>query len=151
MVLLDLVEEAAVEAAELKFKGVKMESKKIIIMVLLVLGISFILGACTQVGPPKYDEFAQCLTEKEVKMYGTEWCSHCKNQKELFGSSFDFVDYIDCDLRSDECQAAGIKGYPTWKINGESYPGEQTIEKLASLTGCIPDEYLPTEQQDVTN
>ena len=30
---------------------------------------------------------AQCLTEKEVIMYGTEWCSHCKNQKAMFGES----------------------------------------------------------------
>ena len=83
-----------------------------------------------------YDLFAQCLTEKGVKMYGTEWCSHCKNQKKMFGDSFQHVDYIDCDLNKDECQEAGIGGYPTWIIGGEKYPGEQSFERLASLTEC---------------
>jgi glutaredoxin len=84
----------------------------------------------------EYDEFAQCLTDKGVKMYGTEWCSHCKNQKELFGNSFQNIDYIDCDWNKDECQEAGVNGYPTWVIDGKNYPGEQTFDKLSSLTGC---------------
>jgi glutaredoxin len=69
-------------------------------------------------------------------MYGTEWCSHCKNQKAAFGSSFEYVYYVDCDKDKDECIKAGVKGYPTWQINGENYPGEQSFERLAFLTGC---------------
>ena len=69
-------------------------------------------------------------------MYGTEWCPHCKNQKELFGDSFKQVDYIDCDIRKSECAQAGIKGYPTWIISGEKYPGVQQLGRLATLSGC---------------
>ena len=83
-----------------------------------------------------YDSFAKCLTEKEMKMYGTEWCSHCQNQKALFGSSFEFITYIDCDIEEETCFIEGIKGYPTWKINNESYVGVQQIDKLKELTGC---------------
>jgi hypothetical protein len=82
-----------------------------------------------------YDTFAKYLTEKGAIMYGTEWCSHCKNQKALFGESFQYVNYIDCDKYSASCSDAGITGYPTWIINKTKYSGEQSLEKLAKLTG----------------
>ena len=82
------------------------------------------------------DVLAKCLTEKGVKMYGTEWCSYCKKQKEAFGNSFQYIDYIDCDKERSKCTAAGVKGYPTWVISGENYPGVQSFERLSSLSGC---------------
>ena len=85
--------------------------------------------------PGQYDEFAKYLTEQGVKMYGAEWCSHCKNQKKLFGNSFQYVNYVDCDKNSKECKEAGISGYPTWKVNGQNYSGEQSLERLAQLSG----------------
>ena len=69
-------------------------------------------------------------------MYGTEWCSHCKNQKKAFGESFQFIDYIDCDRNKDECVKNGVKGYPTWIIDGEKYSGELPLYRLASLAKC---------------
>lgn len=99
----------------------------------LFVFIILVSGCVEKTGNP---EFAQCLTDKGVKMYGTEWCQHCKNQKELFGDSFKFVDYVDCDGNKDECTAAGIRGYPTWIINGEQYAGEQKLSKLAELSEC---------------
>ena len=83
----------------------------------------------------EYDEFANYLTEQGVKMYGTEWCPHCKNQKKLFGNSFQYINYIDCDENRQECLSAGVQGYPTWKINEQNYPGEQSLERLAQLSG----------------
>lgn len=82
------------------------------------------------------DSLAQCLTEKGDAMYGTEWCPHCQNQKKAFGSSFQYINYFDCEKQRNECSAAGITGYPTWIINGEKYPGEMPLEMLASLSGC---------------
>lgn len=84
----------------------------------------------------QYDEFAQCLTEKKVVMYGTGWCSYCQKQKDLFGSSFKYVDFRDCDKNKQECQSAEVTGYPTWKINGENYPGLQQLGRLAQISGC---------------
>jgi len=83
-----------------------------------------------------YDKFTICLTEKGVKMYGTEWCSHCKNQKKIFGDSFKYIDYVDCDKNRDECLKAEIGGYPTWIIDGIQYPGEQSFEKMSELSRC---------------
>jgi len=82
------------------------------------------------------DAFAQCLTDSGLKMYGTEWCSHCKNQKARFGDSFQYVDYIDCDEEKDTCGREGIRGYPTWKFEGGAYPGEKELDWLGELVGC---------------
>ncbi|MBR9683089.1 hypothetical protein GOV03_00955 [Candidatus Woesearchaeota archaeon] len=118
-----------------------MKSKNFIFLFLLL--VSIVLIGCSNdsllggdVADTGKDALAKCLTEKGIKMYGTEWCPHCKNQKELFGDSFKQVDYIDCDKRKSECAQAGIKGYPTWIIEGEKYPGVQQLGKLATLSNC---------------
>lgn len=85
------------------------------------------------------DDFAKCLTENNATMYGASWCSHCNNQKNMFGESVEYIRFVDCEVGgklSTECKAANIQGYPTWIINGKTYTGEQTLEKLAQLTGC---------------
>lgn len=102
--------------------------------VLLVVAAYSIINWVT--APGSYDDFAECLTEKGIVMYGTDWCPHCKEQKALFGKSFSFVDYRNCDFSKEECDAAGIKGYPTWVIDGKKHPGVQTIEELSTLSGC---------------
>lgn len=89
----------------------------------------------------EYDDFAKCLTESGAKMYGAYWCPHCKSQKEMFGSSFQYINYIECAPGGDDadpmaCQAAGISGYPTWIINGQKYPGSKSLEQLSELSGC---------------
>ena len=124
------VEEAVV--VEVKMKIVK---KMVIIVSLLAM---IVLVGCSKVpsGPGEFDALAQCLTEQGVTMYGTEWCSHCKNQKAAFGSSFQYVNYVDCDNNQAACAAAGVEGYPTWSVKGQNYPGEQPLDRLASLAGC---------------
>jgi len=87
-------------------------------------------------GPGANEEFAQCLNDAGVIMYGTEWCPHCKTQKAMFGNSFRLVDYVDCDASRSLCLTEGVTGYPTWKHNGQSYPGTQALETLASISGC---------------
>lgn len=88
------------------------------------------------------DSFAKCLTEKGVKMYGASWCPHCENNKRLFGNSWNYVNYVECavedqpQVQTQACSDAGISGYPTWLINNEKYPGEQSLERLAQLSGC---------------
>jgi len=82
------------------------------------------------------ESFEQCLTKAGLKMYGTEWCSFCMQQKRLFGDAFENVAYIDCDQNKELCTSEEIRGYPTWKMNGESYQGVQSLEKLAQLSDC---------------
>lgn len=111
-------------------------NQKYLFVFLIFLGIITLLAAGCAKGPGKYDTFAKCLSEKGAKMFGTEWCPHCKNQKEQFGNSIQYIDYIDCDWNKDECLKYGIRGYPTWVIDREKYSGEQRLEKLSELTGC---------------
>jgi hypothetical protein len=87
------------------------------------------------------DSFAKCLTDKGVKMYGAFWCGHCQNEKKSFGDSWQYIKYIECDPKgensqTDLCLSKNIQGYPTWEINGKLYPGEQSFDKLAQLSGC---------------
>lgn len=91
--------------------------------------------------PSPYEEFAQCLTERGATMYGAWWCPHCDNQKELFGSAFDQVNYVECSTAArtmnQTCQDAGIEGYPTWKFeDGSRLGGEQSLESLSAKSGC---------------
>ena len=115
----------------------KIKKRYIILGVIIILSILLIyIGYKRQSSPGEYDDFAKCLTENNATMYGTEWCSHCKAQKALFGKSFKYVNYVDCDKYDTECLKAGINGYPTWKINEKDYQGEQSLERLSALTGC---------------
>jgi len=107
---------------------------------LVFLTLSVILAACTSAPTiqekPELNAFAQCLTEQGATMYGTEWCPHCKDQKAIFGSAFEFIDYVDCEENKQACLNAGIRGYPSWVIDGEITSGIHPISKLAQATGC---------------
>lgn len=87
-----------------------------------------------------YTAFATCLTNNKLRMYGTEWCGHCKNQKAMFGAAFANADYIDCDKERQACIDAGVQGFPTWiDAAGNKYPGTQSLEKLGQVAGCAMD------------
>lgn len=90
------------------------------------------------------DNFAQCLTDSGVKMYGADWCPHCQNQKKLFSSAFKFIDYTECAVPSNPrqqakaCSDADISGYPTWVFaNGQRIEGEASFEDLSKISGCM--------------
>ncbi len=121
-----------------------MKKKNLIYIVIVLVVISAIsYGIITKSSSKKtYDGFTQCITEQGAIMYGTDWCHFCQDQKKKFGKSFKYVNYINCDLNELECNTAGVEGYPTWVINGESYSGVQQLQYLSSLTKCelIADE-----------
>jgi hypothetical protein len=88
-----------------------------------------------------YDALAKCLSEKGVKMYGAWWCPHCQNQKKTFGSSWKYINDIECAIgqsgQTRECKDAGIESYPTWVFpDGTRVLGEQSPESLADKVGC---------------
>lgn len=84
---------------------------------------------------------AEHLTAIGAKNYGAYWCPHCYEQKQLFGEqAFAKIDYIECapegkNPRTEACQAADIKSFPTWEINGEFHLGVQSPQKLAEISG----------------
>jgi hypothetical protein len=90
----------------------------------------------------RYDGFAKCLASKQVKMYGAYWCPHCIDQKEEFGKSFRYVNYVECAIKGSremtpECKAAGVQHFPTWQF-GTNKPVEGVfpLEELSDKTGC---------------
>lgn len=93
----------------------------------------------TNSGPAEM-ALAEHLNEIGAKKYGAYWCPHCYEQKQLFGkTAFDKINYIECDPRGvnpqpEACQAAEIKSYPTWEINGQFYRGTLPLERLAEIS-----------------
>lgn len=90
--------------------------------------------------PGEYDDFAKCLSGNGVRMYGSHLCSHCNNQKALFGASWKFVNYVECATTpagEAACSGAGIRAYPTWVFgDGTKIEGEQSIKQLGAKSGC---------------
>ncbi len=88
--------------------------------------------------PAWIEGLAKTLTEKGMVMYGAYWCSHCNNQKKMFGDAVKYIDYVECDPQGEnanpeECKANNVEGYPTWIYEGNRYSGEQPLEKLAEI------------------
>ncbi len=109
-------------------KKKKTRRKKIIIGASIAIVLIIVaLVANSFLSPGKYDEFAQCLTEKGAKMYGEDWCKYTQGQKNMFGKSFEYINY--------EVKKNLVKR-PTWIIGGQKYEGVQSFETLAALTGC---------------
>ncbi len=127
----------------------------LIFAIILLLGIAIYIiikpNTKNPGNPAQYDEFAKCLSEKGIKMYGTNWCKYCQKQKDLFGSSFKYINFIDCDKNREECIINEIKGYPTWRINEKNYVGLQTLEKLAELSGCSLNKISNKTEEFVIN
>ena len=115
-------------------------SKNLLLGILAAIIIISIVGLYTTRGDPnapgKYDEFAQCLTEKGVVIAGTDWCSVCKSQKRVFGNSFKHLDYKNCDIDQNWCTVNFIERYPTWIIDGSQYTGKKSLATLSELSGC---------------
>lgn len=97
--------------------------------------------AIANVSGPTEMALARHLTETGAKIYTAYTCPHCHEQKELFGKeAVSLINNIECNpkgknARPDLCQAAGLRGVPTWDINGKLYPGVQRLETLADLSG----------------
>ncbi|KAI4378037.1 hypothetical protein MLD38_015579 [Melastoma candidum] len=79
-----------------------------------------------------------------AKMYGAFWCSHCLEQKQMFGQeAAKILDYVECfpngykkGIKLEKaCTDVGIEGFPTWVINGEVLSGEKELSELAEISG----------------
>lgn len=87
---------------------------------------------------------ARYLHSIGAKMYGAFWCSHCLEQKEMFGrEAAKQLDYVECfpdgyrtgTKMIDACLDAKIEGFPTWIINGQVLSGEVELSELAQASG----------------
>jgi hypothetical protein len=82
------------------------------------------------------ENFAKCLNEKGLVMYGIDTCEFCQAQKKMFGAAFEKINYVNCDFDKDKCAAEGVTGYPMWTLGERKINGIQIFEKLSVLTGC---------------
>jgi hypothetical protein len=114
----------------------------VIIAAVIVIAVACVYYFARIRGNTRYDAFAGCLTQKQVKMYGLYWCTHCAEQKEMFGSSFKHINYIECGIKGshDEepvCKEAGVKNFPTWEFaDGTRKEGSQPLQVLSEKTSC---------------
>src|SRR3989338_7541976 len=125
-----------------------MDSKYLVYLVIAVIGIMFLSGCAgedTQVQntPISASDLAKCLAANGAKVYGASSCSHCQDQKALFGEEWGLIDYIECEVLDDpgaqnvECSKAGITAYPTWVFrDGQIAQGKRKIEELWQMAGC---------------
>ena len=112
----------------------------------MIFALAFMLISCSggEKGPSseQISEFATCLTDSGVTMYGAFWCPHCAKTKKKFGSAFKNINYVECDPRGDDSQAElciekGIDKYDTWEFaDGSRVISEPSFEVLAEKSGC---------------
>ena len=97
----------------------------------------FIFNKKNVVATVNLDEFAQCLADKNVTMYGTEWCVYCQKEKKNFGDSFRLVPHVDCGKEPNKCAENKIEATPTWIFSdGHRLVGLQGLEKLSQESSC---------------
>tara|TARA_Y100000310_G_C20427989_1_gene690005 strand:- start:168 stop:608 length:441 start_codon:yes stop_codon:yes gene_type:complete len=91
------------------------------------------------VGEDQKVRLAQCLSGKEIVLYGSVTCSDCDLQKRVFGSeAFRFVEYFECSDNPDYClDAKDIDRLPAWEFKGEFYYGVKDLIELEELSGCV--------------
>jgi len=88
------------------------------------------------------DSFSKCLKFSGVIMYGSNECHVCLRQKEVFGPSFQFVDYVNCGENELRCAEKGVSAMPTWikvKENGteiKRHTGLLTLKELEVFGAC---------------
>lgn len=125
---------------QISTKHLKLAAVAVAAIAALYLVGSYLTGGFASVQPADgNDALAKCLTEKGAVMYGASWCSHCAEQKALFGSSFQYVTYVECaegDGQAQVCKDAGVTAYPAWKIDGQLSYGTKPLAELARLAGC---------------
>src|SRR3989338_5920007 len=125
-----------------------------IVFAVIFLSMVILINGCSQAAEQEtpavnLDSFAQCLAEKNVKMYGSYVCSACLAQIKMFGGhegSFRHIDYIECHPRgpnpqTDLCLKRDIKKTPTWILEKDGneikrLEGFQVEESLAEFSGC---------------
>jgi thiol-disulfide isomerase/thioredoxin len=109
---------------------------------LLVLCLSAVSFSAAD--KPKLDDFARCLGQKKAVMYGAFYCDHCKDQKDLFGDSAQYIPYVECVEKgtrkeTEQCKALNIRRTPTWifEQSGERVDGRVlSLQELSQKSGC---------------
>jgi len=114
----------------------KIKSYLIVFLLLVAIGVFSYTFYLRSHIPGQYDEFAKCITEKDVVIYGNDFCQYTNKQLNFFGKSRKYLNYIKCAENKELCDSKSIKITPTWEIAGKMYEQVQSFERLSDLTGC---------------
>ncbi len=95
----------------------------------------------SSMGSGQYDSFTKCISDSGAKFYGAFWCSHCTDQKAMFGASAKYLPYVECSTSDGKgelpvCNSVGITGYPTWIFADGSRNNIMNLEELSQKTSC---------------
>jgi len=116
--------------------------KKIIVILVsmvVVAGLAYVVFRphASPYATATLDDFAKCLSQKGAKMYGTDSCEWCQRQKADFGSSWQFINYVNCISDPQKCVSQNIQKTPTWIFgDGTKIESYQTLEQLSQQSGC---------------
>jgi len=105
-----------------------------------IIFVMFIFLAWCNSEDNKYnnlDEFATCLSQKWIIMYGTDTCSFCQKQKKSFGDSFKNINFVNCSKDPNKCSDAGVRWVPHRSYpDGTSDAWLQSLETLSQKSSC---------------
>jgi hypothetical protein len=95
----------------------------------------------TKESSPASAALAIHLTTSGAVMYSAYWCPYSHEQKEMFGKeAVQQLKIVECaddgqNHQADLCLSKGLKGFPSWEINGEIDMGVNSLDSLADLSG----------------
>ena len=131
------------EMAQRSWLGLAAGRGVVAALVILVLHANYVAPQPEAVGAedPTIRALAEHLEDKGALFYGASWCPHCQEQKRLFGASASRLPYVECSPagqgtpQAPSCRSAGVRSYPTWVINGQTFAGEvMSLARLAAVT-----------------
>ncbi|GER29315.1 NAD(P)H dehydrogenase (quinone)s [Striga asiatica] len=106
----------------------------------------------TKESSPMAIALAKHLRAIGAKLYGAFWCSHCLDQKQMFGrEAAKLLDYVECfpdgvstgTKMAKVCSDVKLEGFPTWVIKGQIMSGEKQLSELAMLAGIKLEDSSP--------
>lgn len=121
--------------------GVAIFWAALLAVIVIGFGASFFVHS----GPGQYDKLAQCIKKQEVIFYGAFWCPHCQRTRAEFGTSQQYLPYVECSnpdgqSQTQICIDKKITSYPTWiRPDGAQMGGEHPIGEWAAFSGCTID------------
>lgn len=98
----------------------------------------------TKESTPLALSLAKHLQSIGAKLYGAFWCSHCVDQKQMFGHEAEkLLNYVECypdgvkqgTKMAKACSEVDLKYFPSWEINGQVFSGKKQFSELARLSG----------------
>jgi glutaredoxin len=112
-----------------------LQRKSTIYLIVIILVIGGIIWGIVSLnsGIDVDKDIVECIAENAV-LYTSKTCSHCAQQKIIFGDYYDLITKIECT--EDAIQCLEVRGVPAWRINEEFKYGVHTIEELQELTDC---------------